>query len=81
MPLLKTKNNVIGFSALGGVEKVNVDSLRTDGSYPITDASGGGVFPDGATFPLTVVVSAGGDTQTISGSTRNFGLEWWEAWV
>ena len=87
MPLLKARRNILPLASTAPVSaKVNVDSLRVDGAYDFDDASGGGTFPATAVFPVSVVVSAGGDTQTLTDDNatvfvRNFGLEWWGLWA
>jgi len=84
--LLKTKANVLHISRAAEAALVNIDNLRADGAYDFTSADGGGVFPDGAVFPASLVVSDSGDTQTLTDDTptvsvRSFGLDWWGEWV
>ena len=87
MPLIKVRNNVIVRSDTGGVERINIDGLRVDGGPTVfADEKGGGTFPATAVFPVSVIVSGGGDIQTLTddGATvfvRNYGLTGWGAWV
>lgn len=81
MPLIKIKNNVIAIQSTDASEVINIDGIRTDGTYSITDTSGGGVYPDGVSLPSSLVVTATGDTQTLDGSSRNYGLTGWGDWV
>jgi hypothetical protein len=87
MPLYRVRKSFNpGTVTPSGAAVPNIDSLRDDGTYNLTDESGGGTFPDGVVFPVSVVVSAGGDTQTLTDATptvfvRNFGLTWWGDWA
>lgn len=85
MPLLKTTNSVIARSSVGGVSRVNIDTLTSDGdSGTFSDKKGGGVFPDVAVFPVSVVVSGSTQTLTDDGSVefiRIFENGEWGAWA
>lgn len=84
--LQKTKNNVIGLSSLSATEKVNIDGIREDGTYVVSNETGGGVYPSGWVAPGSIVVSDSGDSQALTDAgstefTRVYGLEGWTAWT